>query len=62
MADSLAPAGNSADQPAATPVVNTEAEAEWLTQMERLAEFRDAGLLTDFELEEQKARLRWKPA
>jgi hypothetical protein len=59
MADSLARAGNAADQHAATPVLRTEAESEWLAQMERLAEFRSEGLLTDSELVELQAKLRW---
>ena len=31
-------------------------------KMKELAVFRDAGLLTEVELEEQKARLRWDVA
>jgi hypothetical protein len=36
-----------------------ESRAEIERRIEELEVFRDAGVLTDAELEEQKARLRW---
>jgi hypothetical protein len=38
-----------------------EASDDWLARVDRLAEFRDAGLLTESELEEQMEKLRWGP-
>jgi hypothetical protein len=42
-------------------VMTAETSPDWLAHVDRLAEFRDAGLLTDSELEEQLERLRWGP-
>ena len=58
MGDSPVRAGNDR-QPTPAPPERMEAAAERLAQVERLDEFRDAGLLTESELEEQKAKLRW---
>jgi hypothetical protein len=40
-------------------VSTADTNPDWLAHVDRLAEFRDAGLLTDSELEEQMERLRW---
>jgi len=40
---------------------DADSSADRLAQVDRLAEYRDAGLLTDSELEEQMEKLRWGP-
>jgi hypothetical protein len=40
-------------------IMVAETSPDWLAHVDRLAGFRDAGLLTDSELEEQVEKLRW---
>jgi hypothetical protein len=42
-----------------TPGRREQADAELERKVEELQEFRDAGVLTDAELEERKAMIRW---
>ena len=56
----VAPEDGHAD---ATPSETSPDDATWADEVERktneLLEFRDAGVLTEAEFEEQKVRLRW---
>jgi hypothetical protein len=59
MVESPAPIGDARDRVMPRTRNTAEASADWLARVDRLAEFRDAGLLTDSELEEQMEKLRW---
>lgn len=61
MAQPMPQAGDSGHHLARPPASPAGASADWRAARARLAEFRDAGLLTEAELEEQMERLRWGP-
>jgi hypothetical protein len=61
MVESPAPTGDARGRVMPRTGNTAEASDDWLARVDRLAEFRDAGLLTESELEEQMEKLRWGP-